>query len=159
MRKGITCLSLIIYGTSFCFAQSELSIAGGEATGAGGTMSYTIGQVAYTLNTNASGTVTQGVQQPFEIFVVTGLEEAIGINLAFSVYPNPTAGLLKLKIENYALENLSYQLYDVIGGLLQNGDIMDKETVIPTGELAPAAYYLRISDNQKELRTFKIIKN
>ena len=48
-------------------AQEAVSAAGGNASGSGGTASYTIGQVAYTTNSSASGTITQGVQQPYEI--------------------------------------------------------------------------------------------
>ena len=139
-------------------AQQSVNTSGGNATGVGGTVSYTVGQVAYMTIASSAGTLTQGVQQPFEILVITGIEEASGISLEISVYPNPTSDFLKLKVENYKVENLSYQLYDINGGLLQNGDIVSKETVIQTGNLLPAAYYLRIIDNEKEVKAFKIIK-
>lgn len=156
----ITTMSVVFLLLSVNGIQSQETItaSGGNATGSGGTVSYTVGQVAYTTNLSTSGTVTQGVQQPYEIFVVTGIEEAKGINLEISVYPNPTATFLRLKVENCKLEILSYQLYDVNGSLLQNGKIVNKETIIKIGDLAPAEYYLRISDNQNEVRTFKIIK-
>jgi hypothetical protein len=64
-----------------------------------------------------------------------------------------------LKVESYELENLSYELYDINGSLLQSNEIVGKETVIQTGNLSPAAYYLKVSDDQKEVKTFKIIKN
>jgi hypothetical protein len=147
-----------LYASSIC-AQQAISASGGDATGTGGSVSYTVGQVTYTTNKSATGTVTQGVQQPYEILVVTGIEEAGEISLEFIVYPNPTSDFLKLDIENYKLKYLSYQLYDMNGSLLQKKDIVSKETVIPTGDLAPAAYYLRIGDNEKEIKTFKIIKN
>jgi hypothetical protein len=140
-------------------AQETVTTSGGKATGSGGTVSYTVGQVAYTTNVSTTGTITQGVQQPYEILVVTGIEEAVGISLEIVVYPNPTSDFLKLKIKDYKLENLTYQLYDVNGSLLQNGEIVLKETIIQTGNLAPAAYYLKVSDDQKEVKTFKIIKN
>ncbi len=140
-------------------AQETVSASGGNASGSGGTMSYTIGQVAYTANTGTTGSVTQGVQQPFEILEVTGLEEAKGINLEVSVYPNPTSDFLKLKVESFKLENLNYQLYDINGNVIQHGEIVDAETVIQTRDLLPAAYFLQIRHNQKELKTFQIIKN
>lgn len=140
-------------------AQESIATSGGNATGSGGTVSYTIGQVAYTTNRGATGLMSQGVQQPYEILVVTGLNEAKGISLEVSVYPNPTSDFLKLKVESYKLENLSYQLYDINGNLLQNREIVGKETVIQTGGLLSASYFLRISDKQKEVKTFKIIKN
>jgi hypothetical protein len=149
----------LLYCTNGIQAQETITASGGNATGNGGTVSYTVGQVAYTTNKSTTGIVTQGVQQPYEILVVTGLEEANGISLEFLVYPNPTSDFLMLKIENYDLKNLSYQLFNVNGSLLQNDKIVNKETVIKTEDLPPAAYYLRIIDNQKEIKTFKIIKN
>ncbi len=156
-------ISIIIVFLTFTaspiHSQQTVAVSSGNTTGAGGSVSYTLGQVAYTTNTSTSGTVTQGVQQPYEIFVVTGLEEAKGINLEFTVYPNPTTDFLKLNVENHELKNLCYQLYDINGNLLQKKEIINKETVIQTSDLAPAAYYLQISDNEKEIKTFKIIKN
>ena len=159
MKKKIGFLLFVICGSVICNAQQALSTAGGEATGTGGTVSYTLGQAVNNTITSTSGTVMQGVQQPFEILVVTGIEEAKGISLEISVYPNPTSNFLRLKVANVKLEKLSYQLYDINGSLLGSNEIVGKETIIQTGNLAPAAYYLRISDNQREVKTFKIIKN
>jgi hypothetical protein len=149
----------LLFCTTAIQAQETITTSGGNATGGGGTVSYTVGQVAYTTNKGATGIIAQGVQQPYEILVVTGLDEARGISLEISVYPNPTSDFLKLTIESYKLENLSYQLYNINGDVLQNGEIIGKETVIQTGDLLPAAYFLQIRENQKELKTFKIIKN
>jgi len=77
----------------------------------------------------------QGVQQPFEILVVTGIEEAKGISLEISVYPNPTSDFLKLNVESFELENLSYELYDIKCSLLSSNKIVGKETIIQTGNL------------------------
>ena len=159
MKKRITFLLFVVCGGAFCNAQKTISTTGGEATGSGGTVSYTVGQTDFIAVTGISGAVMQGVQQPFEIFVVTGIQEAHGISLEIFVYPNPTSGFLKLKLGNYVPENLNYHIYDINGSLLQKGEIVNKETVIQTGDLAPAIYYLRLSENGKEVKTFKIIKN
>ena len=66
----------------------------------------------------AKGSVAQGVQQPFEISVITGLEEAQGINLSVRAYPNPTTDYLTLSISEFDISNLLYQLYDMQGKLL-----------------------------------------
>jgi hypothetical protein len=140
-------------------AQETVAASGGNTTGSGGTVSFTVGQVAYTANTSTTGTIIQGVQQPYEIYIVTSIEENERISLEMGVYPNPTSDVLKLMIEDYKLENLTYQLYDINGSLIQNAKIINKETVIQTGDLAPAEYFLKVTDSHKELKTFKIIKN
>jgi hypothetical protein len=56
------------------------------------------------------------------------------------------------------VDNLSYQLYDMNGKLLQNRKVDGNETVITMGNLVPSTYFLKVTDNQKEVKTFKIIK-
>jgi hypothetical protein len=159
MKMKIICFLLFIWGSAICFAQQSVSSAGGEARGAGGTVSYSVGQVVYITNTSTTGSIAQGVQQPYEISFVSGIEEAKGINLICSAYPNPAADFLTLKVENYNIEYLSYGLYDVNGKLLEHKIIEGNETSINMSILAPASYFLKVTQNNKEIRTFKIVKN
>jgi hypothetical protein len=122
-------------------------------------VSYSVGQVVYTTHTGTSGSAAQGVQQPFEISVVTGIEEAKDINLVCSAFPNPATDNVKLKAENYETENLTYQLYDIRGNLLENKKIEGNETSIVISNLVLGIYFLKVSNNNKEVKTFKIIKN
>lgn len=140
-------------------AQEAISASGGNASGSGGSVSYSVGQLVYTSNTGTSGSVAQGVQQPYEISVMTGIEETKGITLQCSAYPNPTAGHLKLKVENYKTDNLTYRLYDIDGRLLENKKIDGDETSISMETLTSSAYFLKVISNNKEIKTFKIIKN
>jgi hypothetical protein len=139
-------------------AQNTTPASGGNATGIGGSISYTIGQVIYNIYSETTGSVAQGVQQPYEISVITGLEESFGIILNCSTYPNPTTDNVTLKVENYKTENLTYQLYDINGILLENKKIESIETNISMGKLIPSIYFLKVAVNNKDAKTFKIIK-
>lgn len=149
---------LLIIGVTGLHAQEAISAAGGDATGSGGSVSYTIGQVGYTSNTGIDGSVAEGVQQPFEISTISGIEEARGINLNCLAYPNPTTEFLFLKVDNYNKENLWYKLYDITGRLLENKKIVDIETTIGMIDFLPATYFLKVLDNNKVVKTFKIVK-
>ncbi|MBN1414230.1 MAG: T9SS type A sorting domain-containing protein [Bacteroidales bacterium] len=140
-------------------AQEAIPASGGDVSGSGGSVSFSVGQVVYTTNTGTNGSAAQGVQQPFEISVVTGIEEARGINLSCLTYPNPATDYLTLKVENFNKENLSYQLFDVDGKLLENKKIEGNETSIIMINLIPASYFLKVIQDNKEVKTFKIIKN
>jgi hypothetical protein len=140
-------------------AQSTISASGGNASGSGGTASYTVGQVVYTTNTGANGSVAQGVQQPYEISVVTGIEEAKDISLDIVIYPNPAIDYIRLKIANYAVENLSYQLYDIKGNLLLSSKIETSETNIVLSSLMPSTYLLKVIAKKNLIKTFKVIIN
>ena len=140
-------------------AQESTNASGGDATGSGGTVAYSVGQVVYTNNTGTNGSVAQGVQQAFEISVVTGLEEAKGINFLVMAYPNPTTDYLTLRIDEFEISNLSYQLYDINGKLLQNEKITSDQTSIVMSNLVPSSYFVKVIQGNKEVKTFKIIKN
>jgi hypothetical protein len=140
-------------------AQETTDASGGNATGSGGSASYSIGQIVYTTHTGTNGSVAQGVQQPYEISVVTALEEAKDIALSFLVYPNPTYDFLKLKVENYISKNLSYLLYDISGKTIESKKIEGTEATIPMESLATGTYFLKVTEGNKDIKTFKIIKN
>ena len=144
-------------GLTSLHAQVAIPASGGNATG-NGTVSYSIGQVVYTTNTN-SGSVAQGVQQPYEISVITAIEDAKDISLIFSVYPNPTTDFLILKVENYDMENLSYWVYGVSGNLIETKKIIAGETQISMTNQLSGTYFLKITEGNKDIKTFKIIKH
>ena len=52
-------------------AQTGIPAAGGNASGTGGSVSFSVGQVFYLMNTGTTGSVLEGVQQPFEISETT----------------------------------------------------------------------------------------
>ena len=89
MKNKIMSVALLFFGLGGLHAQESVNGSGGEATGTGGTASYSLGQVVYTTNTGTNGSVVQGVQQPYEISTTLGINET-SINLELSVYPNPT---------------------------------------------------------------------
>jgi hypothetical protein len=156
-RLKLSAVLLLGLGLTGLQAQETIPATGGNASGSGGTVSYSVGQVVYTTNTGTNGSVAQGVQQPFEISVVTGIEQT-AINLAISAYPNPTTDFLLLKVESEKLKDLSYQLYDLNGKLLQNKKIEGNETSIVMSNLVPATYFVKVTEGNKEVKTFKIIK-
>ncbi len=57
--------AFLLLGLGGLQAQENTIATGGEATGAGRTASYSVGQVVYTTATGANGSVAQGVQQPY----------------------------------------------------------------------------------------------
>lgn len=157
----LICILFLSLWFTVLYAQEAIPAAGGNATGSGGSMSYSVGQDVYTTNTGSNGSVAQGIQQPYEIFVVTGLEEAIGIKLNLSAYPNPATDFLILKVDvstQLNFHSMSYQLFDLSGKLLENKELMSSETSIDMKNLLPSTYLLKVIDKNKEVKTFKIIK-
>lgn len=158
-RKILIILFLCGFWTFTARAQETNPATGGTATGSGGSVSYTVGQITCNTLSGANGSVIQGVQQPYEISVITGIDDATGINLICSAYPNPATDFITLKVENYDNTSLSYQLFDINGNLLEIQKIEGNETTISMGSRNPSVYFLKVTDKNKLVKTFKIIKN
>ena len=137
--------------------QESINTSGQNATGTGGSASYSLGQVVYTTYSGTNGSVAQGVQQPYEISVILGIEYT-NINLIMTVSPNPTKDLLTLKVDNYEFENLTYQLLDINGKQFLLSQTSAAETQISVASLPSAIYFLKVSDKNKVIKTFKISK-
>jgi len=158
-KVNLTAILLLGLGLTGLQAQESVNATGGNASGSGGAVSYSVGQVVYQTHTGTNGSVTEGVQQPYEISVLTGLAEAKDINLSVSAYPNPTTDYLILEIKDFELSNLNFRVYDMHGKLLETKKIEGKQTRIVMSNLVPATYFIKVIQGNKEMKTFKIIKN
>jgi hypothetical protein len=155
----ITTLILFQYAVT-ANAQQALVACGGNAEGTNGTVSNTIGQTAFNYFVGTSGTVSQGVQQPYEIFLVTDTENAWDVTLDCLVYPNPVHESLQLKIEGLKWEKLHWGIYDQSGRLLKGDRVSQSLSTIPVDELVQGSYLFTIFDiKNSTIKTFKIIKN
>jgi|SRR5687768_9420391 len=156
--KPLALLTVGLLLGSFVQAQESVNASGGDATGSGGTVAYSIGQVVYTTNTGTTGDVAQGVQHAYEIYTF-GTQET-ELNISLTVFPNPTANYLTLLISEYNNEKWSYQLLDMQGKLLTNEQIVEKQTEIDMTHLASASYFVNVVNQEnKKVQSFKIVKN
>jgi opacity protein-like surface antigen len=155
-KKSIVSFMAIV-GLSSAYAQESVNASGGNATGSGGTISYSVGQVAYTSNSSNTGSVAQGVQHAYEIFTL-GVEET-ALNISLTAFPNPTMENLTLQITDFNNEKLSYQLYDMQGKQLIQGEVIANKTEINTSSLPPATYFINVVNQEnKTVQSFKIVK-
>lgn len=152
---ALLCASMLAMGIAH--AQTSVNTGGGDATGNGGTVSYSVGQVVYTSISGADGSVAQGIQVAYEIFAV-GVDELSQV-FSLTAYPNPAVDFLTLRIDDFTYENIFYQLYDLQGRLLKSEEILGEETQIDMGRFPSATYVLQVIQDNKRVQTFKIIKN
>jgi len=161
MKPNIACcMILLLMLLTFENTQAQQAIVpiGGEAFGASGQISYSIGQLAYATYDGSTGSAAQGVQQPFEITVITETNESTAEILCTS-YPNPTSEGLYLHIHAAPFPEIHFQLMDLTGKLLQSGGIHEEETYLDMRSLPAGIYVLCIEANHKNIKTFKIVKN
>ncbi len=140
-------------------AQSAVAASGGESSGSGGSASYTIGQVFYSANVGASGQFSEGVQQAYEIYDVTDVQNPVASGILMSVFPNPTNDFLNLLIDGDEISGLVCTMYDATGKQLDVKQIVSDNTSIDMQSLPSATYFVRVAKGKNEVKTFKVVKN
>lgn len=155
MKTILSLLSALLL-TFLAQSQEIVPPSGGDATGSGGSTSYSVGQLVYTTNIG-SGSVAQGVQQNLELFILSNTEHTT-VNLTAVTYPNPTSDYVVLSISDANLTYLSYTLHDLQGRLVAKGLTTQSNTQIDMQSLTIGTYVLIVNQNSQKLKTFKIIK-
>jgi hypothetical protein len=152
-----TTLIFFLLSSLLTMSQAGLSAGGGNASNAGASVSYTIGQLDYVNQSNSNGSFNQGVQQPFEFFTIVSIEEAGSIE-GLSIYPNPTRGEIFVNL-NTAKEKVVLRVYDALGKFIFTQTLSTPQNRLELGALANGAYYIHFnSENGKQNEVIKIIK-
>lgn len=146
---------LIGYGLTIQ-AQNTIPAIGGTATGSGGSVSYTIGQIVFNIFSGSDGTIAQGVQQPYEISIIK--ENSENTSFEITVYPNPTTGLVTLVIRPFNNENLRFQLINFRGIILLDKKVVGEKTEISIEKYSPSMYLLKVLTNDQVIEVLKIAK-
>lgn len=150
-------LIFCVLGINVIHAQNASITSGGDATGAGGTVSYSIGQISYSVNTGTNYYEIQGVQQPHEISKVVGVE-TVHLEIDINFYPNPTGDVLHLEINDYTDRNYTYTIADLSGKSISRGKIESSTTLVNLEQFAMGTYLFSILENNTAINTFKILK-
>lgn len=137
------------------FSINSLNTAGGMAIGAGGSSTYSLGQLFYEFMDNENNQVLNGVQQGIEFF-----KSKNTLNINFKVYPNPVQDFLILELENtLIMPNLTYQLISLSGKSILNGSIEKMITRLQLDFLTNGIFILVIHVENRFLKSIKLIKN
>ena len=154
-RTRLTSAVILLLSIASLQAQQSANSSGGDGSGSGGTSSYTVGQTVYTTASGTGGSTSQGVQQTYEVSVVSGVD-LTDILFEMNAYPNPTTSNLTLTVADAS--DLSYKLYDLKGNEVESNGITDQATQISLEEQPTAVYFLKVLQNNTPLKTFKIVK-
>jgi len=139
-------------------AQQDAATTGGDASGTGGSVSFTIGQPNYINTGNANGGITEGLQQPYEILIVTGIAHT-DVVLSCKAYPNPAIQTLYLELKDISGRSYSYSVSNLSGQQILQQTIHAKLSEIDLGTLPTGNYLVTVYNDNTEVKTFKIIKS
>jgi len=150
----------------FCFlgwmatdlnAQSNIVATGRSASGSGGSVSYSIGQIDYTAQKGTGGSLNEGVEQPFEIYL-TAVQNENNAEVNALVYPNPTSNNIELSLNNINNEILFYGIYDMNGRIIEKSLVRGNSAKINMASQPNGIYYLQVYSETRMIKTFQINK-
>lgn len=153
---AVLIFSILVSGVKAQTLHATMGTTGGSATGTAGVVTFTIGQCCYTQVNSATNSVLQGIQQPYEIQMVSSIPTFFNIGLY--AYPNPTSSFLILKIENQIFGILSYRIVDLNGKMIRTEMITTVETTINLSELPTSVYFVQVTEGNEVIKSFKIIR-
>ncbi|WP_294300360.1 T9SS type A sorting domain-containing protein [uncultured Chryseobacterium sp.] len=158
-RIATQCFFLIsaLVPVSLLKAQSAVLATGANAAGSNGSVSYSVGQAAYLVK-GSSRQVSEGVQQVYEITTLATGEAAHPSEEEILLYPNPFKDYLYLDFTTQDFRGSEYQLFDAQGKLIKTEKISRSRSEFNFSWLPSAMYLIRINQEGKNIKTFKIIK-
>lgn len=139
-------------------SQQSMNAGGGDASTTSGNISYSIGQVFSSASEGTGGSVSEGVQQTYDVTEVYINNKVFIPQILCQVYPNPAQDRIQLEIDEEELSGYHYTLFTNDGKLLDQGDILSTTCIINLNNYKPASYLLEITKNNHQLKTFQIIK-
>lgn len=140
------------------FAQEGSVVAAGNATGASGSSSFTVGQLFTQNVSNANGTISEGIQLSYEVSTLSNPElESIKLNV--STYPNPTTDKLIIAVKDIDVTNMRFVVHDINGREVINQTFTNNHQEVKMKDFPTGIYILTTKLNNKPIKTFKIIKN
>lgn len=165
MKKILTIIFAISFSTVIAqdIAMQVVASAGGyfESTGTGVSMSWTLGEVAYTTLSSSEYVITQGFQQG-NLFS-TDVEKPEIQKSDIKIYPNPASIEVFIEISSAnAKGKATAELFDITGRMIDSEIINLEENTpkkLPVSSLKSGIYLIKVTfDNSKSTKVFKLIK-
>ena len=155
IKKSILPLVVLITWAFNSFSQNAISSTGGHFKTAGGSTSFTVGQVAYVLKKGTGSYLNEGVQQVYTK-KTTPIEELVYLK-EVQLYPNPTQETMTLILSSKEDVQVRYTIMDYLGKEIKNGNILSEKSEISLRDLPAGNYFISLK-SKKENRIFKMVK-
>lgn len=153
---SIAALCCLCLCSGLAVAQDSVNSTGGNAQGASGSASWSIGQVFYKSSEDNNGWSShEGVQQPWEFFP---MHQPLIHQSSYRIYPNPGHSVLYWELETKPTKPVYFEVLDASGRLVHQGNATEKITQIPVSQWAAGSYFLQWSKDQ-QLITTKLLKH
>jgi hypothetical protein len=155
-KMKIVYFVLFLFALLFqCKAQQVLNTGGVQLNDKGGSMNFTVGQVAFYQIISSTHYINEGVQQvyPKKTTSIDKMKALIDI----MVYPNPSQGKVTIILPTTTNSLIHYSLTDVLGKEYLKGILDVSEFDLNIEDLRSGTYLLFLR-RDLEIRCIKILK-
>lgn len=154
--NGIFYLVFLLQSQLF-YGQSATVSLGQSIGSSEGSVSYSIGQIAFTSYSEGGISINEGVQQPFEI-LLSSLISNHSENIFARVYPNPALHQIRVEIIASHLTNAHFTITDLQGRSLTDSKAVPLSKWINLRNLEPGMYVLTIYTPEERPFNIQFIK-
>jgi len=156
--KHVNCviIAFFLFATAIQ-AQEVVSTAGSYGETTSGSLSWTVGEPVIETITDGTNTLTQGFQQ--SKLTVTAINDLEVSGIELSVYPNPTNSFLSIEVKADKQRDLLLCLFDINGRLILQKKMEGNKQTINMQNYKPAIYILKVTEGNKEINTYQIVKH
>ena len=154
-RTNCVMIALFLFGIAIQ-AQEVVTTAGSYGETSSGSLSWTVGEPVIETITDGTNTLTQGFQQ--SKLTVTAINDLKVPGIELSVYPNPTNNFLSIEVKTDKQRDLLLSLLDLNGRLILQKKMAGNKQTINMQNYSPATYILKITEGNKEIKTYQIVK-
>jgi len=155
--KHYLLILLIALCATFLQAQEVVTTAGSYGETTSGSLSWTIGEPVIETITDGTNTLTQGFQQ--SKLTVTAINNLKVPGIELSVYPNPTNSFLSIEVKTDKQRDLQLSLFDLNGRLILQKKMAGNKQTIKMQNYKPATYILKVTEANKDIKTYQIVKH
>ena len=165
MKKIIIISSVLLSASLLGKAQTTtpnvVATSGDFYTSPAGSLSWTLGEVSVETFSAGNTILTQGFQQPVNLFT-TGIGSAEIVS-SISAYPSPVLNILSLDFNKNVSGNVKIEVFDMKGMLVYTETVLttvkENSLKLNFSEYSQGIYLLKFSDSSnKNPQTIKIFK-
>lgn len=154
--RKVGIFSFLVFWSFLTNAQQVVGSSGNSIQSNECTLNWTLGEPVSFVIIGENYCLTQGFQQ--SSITITEVETPIQLVYKIKVYPNPVLSVLTIQTNEPDLSNVAFKLFDSMGRVVKEGEILSSNTQVSMERLIPALYYLKIYKRSGAIKTFKVIK-
>ena len=135
-------------------AQSSTVCSGGEGSGPGGSVSFSIGQLVVESTIDSEGSISPGVQQVYESASVYVNESLFDNTLM--LYPNPTTQFIQMDFGKIFTGQV--MVFDAAGNVILNQNVNAMECRIDAAAWSSGLYMVHVVKDNESAAVHSVLK-